>query len=78
MAKDDELNKLPAAEGGQIVEGIGYDFIPRVLDRSYTDKWMKVADKESFIMARRLIREEGMMCGGSAGTAMWGALEYIK
>ena len=78
LATDEELNKLPAAEGGQVVEGIGYDFIPRVLDRSCTDEWMKAADKETFIMARRLMREEGMMCGGSSGTAMWGALEYIK
>lgn len=78
LATDEELNKLPAAEGGQIVEGIGYDFIPRVLDRSCTDEWMKAPDQETFIMARRLMREEGMMCGGSSGTAMWGALEYIK
>jgi cystathionine beta-synthase len=78
LATDEELNKLSAAEGGQIVEGIGYDFIPRVLDRSCTDEWMKAADKETFVMARRLMREEGMMCGGSSGTAMWGALEYNK
>ena len=42
------------------VEGIGYDFIPRVLDRSLVDKWVKTEDRESFLMARRLIREEGM------------------
>ena len=38
------------------VEGIGYDFIPRVLDRQYVDKWYKVGDQESFIDARKLIR----------------------
>lgn len=38
------------------VEGIGYDFIPRVLDRSNVDEWIKTVDKESFIMARRIIR----------------------
>lgn len=66
------------AEGGQIVEGIGYDFLPRVIDRTVVDEWMKGPDKEGFIMARRLMREEGLLCGGSSGTAMNGAIEYIK
>ncbi len=57
------------------VEGIGYDFIPRVLDRSVIDSWVKTSDKESLLMARRLIREEGFLCGGSAGAAVWGALQ---
>jgi len=42
------------------------------------DEWMKAADKESFIMARRLLREEGLMCGGSSGSAMYCAIDYIK
>lgn len=45
------------------MEGIGYDFIPDVLDVSLVDEWVKSEDKESFLMARRLIREEGMLCG---------------
>lgn len=60
------------------VEGIGYDFIPRVLDRQFTDVWIKSDDQESFDYARRLIREEGMLVGGSSGTAMAAAMKFIK
>jgi len=60
------------------VEGIGYDFIPDVLDVSLVDEWVKTEDKESFLMARRLIREEGMMCGGSSGSAAVAALLKAK
>ena len=77
LAEPASLNG-PGPEGGQQVEGIGYDFIPRVLDRSLTDFWIKAPDKESYIWARRLLREEGLMCGGSSGSAMWGAIDYIK
>jgi len=52
------------------VEGTGYDFLPTVLDRSVVDRWVKSNDKDSFIMARRLIREEGLLCGGSSGASM--------
>ncbi len=57
------------------VEGIGYDFIPEVLDRSLVDIWVKTNDQESFTIARRLIRDEGLLCGGSSGSAMMAALE---
>ncbi len=57
------------------VEGIGYDFVPDVLDRSLVDVWVKTNDQESFTLARRLIREEGLLCGGSCGSAMMAALE---
>ncbi|KAF8458431.1 tryptophan synthase beta subunit-like PLP-dependent enzyme [Terfezia claveryi] len=60
------------------VEGIGYDFIPDVLDRHLIDKWYKSEDKESFLFARRLIREEGLLCGGSSGSAMAVAMKAIK
>ncbi len=60
------------------VEGIGYDFIPNVLDRNLVDEWVKSEDRESFLMARRLIRKEGLLCGGSCGTAMWAAIEVAR
>lgn len=60
------------------VEGIGYDFFPDVLDNSLVDTYIKTNDKDSFIMARRLIREEGLLIGGSSGAAMWAALEAAK
>jgi cystathionine beta-synthase len=62
------------------VEGIGYDFIPVVLDRDaqLVDKWYKSNDKESFMYSRRLIKEEGLLCGGSSGSALSGALRAIK
>jgi cysteine synthase A len=58
-----------------LVEGIGYDFIPDVLDNSVVDEYVKTHDKESFLMARRLIKEEGLLVGGSAGSAVWAALQ---
>ena len=60
------------------VEGIGYDFIPDVLDRSLVDEWIKTEDRPSFLMSRRLIRQEGLLCGGSSGSAMWAAKEWAK
>lgn len=58
-----------------LVEGIGYDFIPGVLDNSLVDQYIKTRDAESFHMARRLIREEGLLIGGSSGAAVWAALQ---
>lgn len=58
-----------------LVEGIGYDFIPDVLDNSLIDEYIKTKDEESFIMARRLIKEEGLLCGGSCGATMVAALK---
>lgn len=52
------------------VEGIGYDFIPDVLDQHGVDKWYKTDDREAFMFARRLISEEGILVGGSSGSAM--------
>jgi len=60
------------------VEGIGYDFIPDVLDRDLVDRWFKSNDRESFRVARQLIRQEGLLVGGSSGTAVWAAMELAK
>jgi cystathionine beta-synthase len=60
------------------VEGIGEDFIPRTFDRQVVDEMVRVSDRESFNMARRLAREEGLLVGGSAGTAMTAALKYAQ
>lgn len=61
-----------------LVEGIGYDFIPEVLDNTLVDRYIKTQDKPSFEMARRLIREEGLLVGGSCGAAMWAALKAAE
>lgn len=60
------------------VEGIGYDFIPDVLDRQIVDKWYKTDDQASFYLARRLISEEGLLVGGSSGSAMAAMVEAVK
>jgi cystathionine beta-synthase len=57
------------------VEGIGYDFIPDVLDRAVVDEWVKTTDQASFLLARRLIREEGLLAGGSSGSVLCAALQ---
>jgi len=73
---------LPDTLNGAItsykVEGIGYDFIPTVLERQLVTDWIKTEDRESFTMARRLIREEGMLVGGSAGATMVAAVKVAK
>lgn len=75
LAQPESLNKEGASYQ---VEGIGYDFIPDVLKRDLIDVWVKSEDKPSFLMSRRLIREEGILCGGSSGTAMYAAVEAAK
>uniref|UniRef100_A0A8B9QQG1 Cystathionine beta-synthase n=1 Tax=Anas platyrhynchos TaxID=8839 RepID=A0A8B9QQG1_ANAPL len=63
LAQPEELNRTDKTM--YEVEGIGYDFVPTVLDRSTVDQWYKTNDEESFALARMLIREEGLLCGKS-------------
>jgi cystathionine beta-synthase len=58
------------------VEGIGEDFLPSVTDISVIDEIVRANDKESFIWARQLVRQEGIFAGGSSGSALAGALKY--
>ncbi|XP_068850183.1 cystathionine beta-synthase isoform X1 [Capricornis sumatraensis] len=68
LAEPEELNQTD--QTAYEVEGIGYDFIPTVLDRTVVDKWFKSNDEEAFAFARMLIAQEGLLCGGSSGSAM--------
>jgi cystathionine beta-synthase len=60
------------------VEGIGEDFVPGSLDMGIIDEMVTVSDKDSFLTARRLAREEGIIAGGSSGTALFVALKVAR
>jgi cystathionine beta-synthase len=77
LALPETLNKEHENEPYK-VEGIGYDFIPEVLDQQLVDTWYKTDDRTSFRYARRLIAEEGILCGGSSGSAMDAAVRAIQ
>lgn len=63
---------------GYKVEGVGEDFLPATLDFSVIDDTVQVNDRESFSMTRRLVREEGLFCGGSCGMAVAGAIKWLR
>jgi cystathionine beta-synthase len=61
-----------------LVEGIGEDFVPSTLNAQVLDEWIRVSDADSFLTARKVAREEGILLGGSSGTALSAALSYAQ
>ncbi len=61
-----------------LTEGVGEDFFPGTYDPGAVDRWVRVSDRDAFAMARRITREEGILSGGSCGTAMVAAREVVR
>jgi cystathionine beta-synthase len=61
-----------------LTEGVGEDFMPGTHDPTVVDRWVRVSDRDAFAMARRLTREEGILAGGSCGTALVAALAVVR
>jgi cystathionine beta-synthase len=79
LALSDEVDT--ADEGTQyVVEGIGYDFVPDVLSRDPADinHWIKTSDEDAFASVQELMRSEGLLVGGSSGSALSGALKFLQ
>jgi cysteine synthase A len=66
------------APGNHLIQGIGAGFVPPILNRSVIDEVIAVSEDESFACARRLAREEGLLCGISSGAALAAALAVAE
>ena len=61
-----------------LVEGIGEDFWPETLDPTVVDRWVRVSDRDAFLTARAVTRQEGILVGGSCGSAVFAALTVAR
>jgi cystathionine beta-synthase len=61
-----------------LTEGIGEDFFPETFDPAIVDRWVRVSDRDAFLMARAVTRQEGILVGGSCGSAVHAALEVAR
>jgi cystathionine beta-synthase len=77
LAYPESLNHDGAGKS-YVVEGIGYDFIPDVLNRREVDIWLKTDDEEAFAVSQQIMRMEGLLIGASSGSALSGALRWFK
>lgn len=80
LALPSSLNNPADNNKPYVVEGIGYDFVPAVLTREpgTIDSWVKSSDADSFVAVKKLMRKEGVLVGGSSGSAIAGTLEWLK
>jgi cystathionine beta-synthase len=79
LALPESLNKEGMGQS-YVIEGIGYDFAPKVLsrDNGVVDFWVKTSDPDAFSAVKQLMRVEGLLVGGSSGSALSGAMKWLK